>query len=78
MQADAIAIHTVKMLNDRFGRRQIARAIGALAAEPLTNKVAVFLSINFNRPLLADLATQFVKKHADQFVCYVRLGTSRG
>jgi hypothetical protein len=74
MEADAITVHAVKMLDSVYGIRQIARAIWALVSEPLADKPFILFPINFNRPVLADLATQFVKKHADQLVRHVRLG----
>jgi len=48
MEADPISIHAVEMFNYGFGIRQIATAIWALGIEPLSDKVAVFLSVNFN------------------------------
>jgi hypothetical protein len=77
VEACAITIHAVQMFNSVSGIRQIARAIWALVIEPLADKLFIFFPINFNWPVLADLATQFVKKHADQLVRHVRLGPPR-
>jgi hypothetical protein len=77
MEACAITIHAVEMFNYGFGIRQIARAIWALGIEPFTDKLFIFFPVNFNWPVLADLATQLVKKHADQLVRHVRLGPPR-
>lgn len=74
MEADAITVHAVEMFNSVYGVGEIARAIWALVIEPLADKPFILFPINFNRPVLTDLATQFVKKHADQLVRHVRLG----
>jgi hypothetical protein len=77
VEAYAITIHAVEMLNYGFGIRQRARAIWALVIEPLADKLLILFTVNFDRPVLADLATQFVKEHADQLVRHVRLGPPR-
>jgi hypothetical protein len=74
MEADAITVHAVKMFNSVYGIGQIATAIWAQVIELLSDKPFILFPINFNRPVLTDLATQFVKKHADQLVRHVRLG----
>jgi hypothetical protein len=56
VKAYAITIHAVEMLNYGFGIRQIAGAVWALVIEPLADNLFVFFSINFNWPVLADLA----------------------
>lgn len=74
MEAYAITIHAIEVLNYGFGIREIARTIWALATKPLADKPFIFFAVNFNWPVLTNLATQIVKKHADQLVRHVRLG----
>jgi hypothetical protein len=74
VEAGAVTIHTVEMLNHRDGARQFARTIGAPVIKLLANKFFIFFAINFDWPALADPATQFVKEHADELVRHVRLG----
>ena len=71
MEACTIAIHTVEVFNYGFSVRQIARAIWALVIKPCADNLFIFFPVNSNVPVLADLATQFVKKHADQLVRHV-------
>jgi hypothetical protein len=65
VKACAITIHAVEMLNDRYRIRQVTGAIWAPVIELPSNKFLVFFAINFSWPVLADPATQLVKKHAD-------------
>jgi len=46
MEAYAITIHAVEMLNYGIGDRQIARAIWALVIEQLANKIFIFFPVN--------------------------------
>jgi hypothetical protein len=65
VEACAIAIHAVEMLNYWRRVRQVARAVWAVIVEAPPNKLPILFAINFNLPVLAYPATQFVKKHAD-------------
>jgi hypothetical protein len=76
MEACSIAIHAVEMLNHGYRVGQVARAIWASVIEQLSNKLFIFFAVNSNWPLLADPATQFVKKHAHELVRDVRFGSS--
>src|ERR1700730_4301649 len=65
------------MLNHGYRVRQIARAVRALVIKLPPNKLLIFFAIYFDWPVLADPATQFVEKHADQLVRDVRFRPPR-
>jgi hypothetical protein len=77
VEAHAITVHTVEMLDHRVIGGQIARAIRTSAIEPLANKFFVFFTVNFDQPVLANFAAQFVEKHANQLVRHIGLGPPR-
>jgi hypothetical protein len=66
------------MFDYAYGSRQIAGAIWALVVEPFADELFILFVIDFDGPVLADTAAQFVEKHADELVRDVRLGPPRG
>ena len=75
MKPRATAVHAIEMLDYARRIRQIAAAIRALVIEPLADELSVFLMVNPDGPALADAPAQLVKKHANQFVGNIRLGS---
>jgi hypothetical protein len=78
MESRSIAIHTVKVLDHGYSGRQLTGAVWTPISELLPRQLFILLSIDPNWPAFANPPAEFVKAHANELVCHVRLRSSRG